>query len=134
MPIPSAKPALACCHACGQPLPDDAGVVIDAPRRTVSRDGMSAVLTPKTFDLFLILWDARPNALTQEQIGKKLWGSGYYTMSNPANTLWVAFNALRKAISPMGIIISGVRGAGYSITLDGAPCPSPSPSPSPSMA
>lgn len=52
---------------------------LDPPRRQLTRDGQVLHLTPKAFDLLLLLVDAAPRVVMKAEIHQHLWPSGVVT-------------------------------------------------------
>ncbi len=75
------------------PLPD--GLVVDFPRRTVSRDGTPIRLTPLEWDIFHALLRQAGRTLTHQQIFAEVWQRPY---GSPQQYLRVHITNLRRKI------------------------------------
>lgn len=61
------------------------GRVFDSDTRRVLRDGRTIPLSPKAFALLELLIQARPNAVSKEDIRAKIWPSTFVSEANLAN-------------------------------------------------
>jgi DNA-binding winged helix-turn-helix (wHTH) protein len=68
---------------------------LDAQRRQLSRDGQVLHLTPKAYDLLLLLVDAAPRVVPKSEIHEALWPSGVVTDATLAGLI----KELRRVLS-----------------------------------
>jgi two-component system, OmpR family, response regulator RegX3 len=104
------------------PEPDEVytagAVVMDVPRRRVTRDGEVVALRPKQFELLRILLANRGRVMTRERLLELVWGEVEYLDSG---TLDVHIRWLRQQLEadpsrPARILT--VRGVGYQYSED----------------
>jgi DNA-binding winged helix-turn-helix (wHTH) protein len=68
---------------------------LDSQRRQLSRDGQVLHLTPKAYDLLLLLVDAAPRVIPKSEIHQGLWPSGVVTDATLAGLV----KELRRVLS-----------------------------------
>jgi two-component system KDP operon response regulator KdpE len=73
------------------------GIVIDTLKHSVERDGKSIHLTPKEFDLLLLLVKNSDRVLTHRQILAAVWGAAH---THDVQYLRVFIGQLRQKIEP----------------------------------
>ncbi|TAL84495.1 MAG: response regulator [Rhodanobacter sp.] len=93
------------------------GLVIDALRHQVSRDGQTLSLTPREYALLLLLARHRGRVLSRTLIAESVWGVFFETQTNVVD---VAVRRLRaKLDAPFAQpMLHTVRGAGYMLDCD----------------
>src|SRR5258708_5739529 len=96
--------------------------VLDTAQYLLSRDGKSVPLTPKTYDLLLLLVESRGRLLSKSELMKALWPNSFVEESN----LTQQVSMIRKALGESAgedryiITISG-RGYRFAATVKGPP-------------
>lgn len=93
------------------------GLVIDALRHQVTRDGETLSLTPREYALLLLLARHRGRVLSRTLIAESVWGVFFETQTNVVD---VAVRRLRaKLDAPFAQpMLHTVRGAGYMLDCD----------------
>jgi len=89
------------------------GIVLDAERHQVTKDGTAVALPLKEFELLELLMVNAGRVLTRGQIIDRVWGSDYF---GDTKTLDVHIKRLRSKIEPDPAepsLIVTVRGLGY---------------------
>lgn len=90
------------------------GLLMDPDERSVFHYGQRIELTPKEFDILLLLAKHPKKVFTTEQIYEQVWGEAYYEGSN---TVMVHIRTLRKKLGEDATkhpLIKTVWGVGYS--------------------
>ena len=82
---------------------------IDRRTRRISVDGRDVELTPKEFDLLLILAEDPGAVMSREEIMSSVWDPHWY---GPTKTLDVHVASLRKKLGDPGLVET-VRGVGF---------------------
>ncbi len=85
----------------------------DPDTRGIVKDGRAVHLTRKAFDLLLLFLEARPNAVTKDQIYARIWPDAFVTESS----LQTLVREIRQALDEMHSRkswIRSIRGIGYS--------------------
>jgi len=82
---------------------------IDRRTRRISVDGREVELTPKEFDLLLILAEDPGAVMSREEIMSSVWDPHWY---GPTKTLDVHVASLRKKLGDPGLVET-VRGVGF---------------------
>jgi DNA-binding winged helix-turn-helix (wHTH) protein/TolB-like protein/Tfp pilus assembly protein PilF len=96
--------------------------VLDRDRRLLARDGAAVAITPKAFDLLVLLVERAGTAVTKDELMTRLWPDTVVDENN----LTFQVSTLRKALGPDGArCISTLPGRGYQFVaplqrLDGA--------------
>jgi DNA-binding response OmpR family regulator len=90
-------------------------IEVDAPARTVRREGQLVALAPKELDLLLALLDARGRAISRLELLREVWG---YSAAAVSRTVDTHIAELRRKLeddpsSPRHILT--VRKMGYRI-------------------
>lgn len=83
--------------------------VLDTDRRALVRAGQVVHLTPKAFQLLTVLTDARPRAISKDDLQETLWPDTFVSEANLAGLI----NEVRTAIG------DSARSARYIKTLHG---------------
>jgi DNA-binding response OmpR family regulator len=89
------------------------GLVVDVPKRRVERDGSDVRLTPKEFDLLVLLMSRPGVVLGREQILGAVWGQ---ERAGDMRTVDTHVRTLRQALGDIAAQprwIETVRGVGY---------------------
>jgi DNA-binding winged helix-turn-helix (wHTH) protein len=88
---------------------------VDVEARSVSRDRHPVHLTPKAFDMLVMLATARPRALPKAEILERVWPGTFVTDASLARTV----HEIRDAIGDAdGSIIRTVHGHGYAFAAE----------------
>src|SRR4030095_1773596 len=89
---------------------------IDVAERLLRRDGESIPLTPKAFDLLLMLVENKGHLLEKDELMKMLWPNTFVEEANLSNNI----SQLRKALSmdPVHQYIETVPRRGYRFIAD----------------
>lgn len=86
------------------------GLSIDRDAMTLHNRGQPVDLSPKEWDLLLLLVTNQNKVLSREQILQDIWNTQDDPMTNIVD---VYIARLRRKIAPYGDLIATVRGAGY---------------------
>ena len=90
-------------------------LTIDVSGHTASLGGATLDLTPKEFELLLMLAGQPGRAYSREYLLQRIWGFEYDGFDRTVDTHIVR---LRKKLGPMGDRISTVWGVGYKLRAD----------------
>ncbi len=105
------------CVQCPRQIERD-GILIDLPSRQVTVNGTLANLTPKEFDL-LVLLAAQPNVVfSRKKLLDAVWGG---SLPEDTRTLDTHIKQIRRAIFPYNDRIVTLRGIGYRFELEKQP-------------
>src|SRR5215213_2293730 len=85
---------------------------IDTSRHLLLRDGMEVALTPKAFEMLLILVESGGNVITKEELKRRLWPDSFVEEGN----ITVQKRALTIALGEG--YIQTVPKLGYRFTAD----------------
>lgn len=90
------------------------GIEINYKKHTVFVGGVKTELTPKEFDLLVLLVTRHGEVLKRDEIFNSVWGENYFTETR---TLDIHIKSLRKKLQQISNIdyINTVRGIGYTI-------------------
>ena len=88
---------------------------VDKLKRKVSIDNQIIDLTPKEYDLLLILLENPGIVFSREQLLERVWGSDYLGESR---TIDVHIGTLRNKLKELGNCISTMHGVGYFLKED----------------
>jgi DNA-binding winged helix-turn-helix (wHTH) protein len=110
-----------------QPVKYTFGTIrLDPESRDIAKDGRAVHLTRKAFDLLLLLLEARPSAVTKDQIHARIWPDAFVSESS----LQTLVHEIRLAIDDPGADESWIRtmhGIGYrfcgDVLIDGSSHP-----------
>jgi DNA-binding winged helix-turn-helix (wHTH) protein/TolB-like protein len=86
--------------------------VLDTALHLLSRDGTPVPLTPKTYDLLLLLVENSSRMLSKDELMKSLWPDSYVEESNLTQQISAVRRALRESGSEGQYIVT-VPGKGY---------------------
>jgi len=89
---------------------DHNGFKISADRRQVWLNGAAVAMTPKEFDLLLMMVSKRGGVITREEIGQVIWGK---SAEESARTLDTHIWRLRSKLSEFSELIETVGKNGY---------------------
>ncbi len=92
------------------------GLEVDIARRKVQLNGRSINLTPKEFDILVLLLENRGNVVETEKLFQDVWQEKYFDTSS--NTVMVHIRHLREKLgdtSEQRAYIQTVWGVGYKI-------------------
>lgn len=96
-------------------LPDEyrvGGLFVSLPRHTVSVMEQPIPLTPKEFDVLVLLLRHQGMVLSRDQIMSSVWG---YDFDGESRTVDVHVRTMRAKLGPCADLIETVRGVGYRI-------------------
>jgi DNA-binding response OmpR family regulator len=96
-----------------KPILESDGLVIDARRRQVEKDGGRVSLKPKEFDLLAFLMSHPGEVFSREELLQRVWG---YEFGGGSRTVDVHVRWLRERIEDepsQPKLVQTVRGAGY---------------------
>ncbi len=98
------------------PLPSvleiGAGLVLDAERFEVRRDGVPIDLTSTEFKILRLLASKKGRVFSREQILDELWGNDKIVLDR---TVDVHIKNLRDKLGPASRLIKNIRGVGYKV-------------------
>ncbi len=87
------------------------GLRVSQKEMKVYIDGEEIKITPKEYQLLLLLMKNSPNVLNRDKILEKVWGFEY---DGNDRTIDTHIKMLRRSLEPFGEKIRTVRGTGYS--------------------
>jgi two-component system OmpR family response regulator len=92
-----------------------AGLEIDIPRHTVTRNGTALTLTPKEFELLSFLAQNRGIVFSREQLLEKVWGYDYAgdTRTVDVHVRWLRQKLEEDPAQPQHLLT--IRGTGYKL-------------------
>lgn len=96
---------------------DFADVAVDTRTREITRGGQSVHLSPKAFELLLILIESRPQAVAKRTLHDRLWPDTFVVEKNLANLV----AEIRKAIGDTPVsprFLRTVQRFGYALRDD----------------
>ena len=95
-----------------------ADLVIDVNKKTISRNNEFIKVTPREFDIVLLLANAKGNPVSKKDLIKHIWGN---SMEVNTNTIEVFINLIRNKIDKNHIfkLIHTRTGFGYYISIEG---------------
>ena len=97
--------------------------VLDSASRQLLREGRGVSLSPKAFDLLLLLVECRPRALTKSELHERLWPDTFVVDANLSNLVAELRRALDDdAREPR--FVRTVHRYGYAFAADVAEAPS----------
>ena len=91
--------------------------LLDPVARRLMRRGTPVALTPKSFDVLVLLVTNRPRAVSKAEILDRVWRDTFVTDASLARTI----NEIRKAIGesgPTGSVIRTVHAFGYAFAAE----------------
>jgi DNA-binding winged helix-turn-helix (wHTH) protein len=92
-----------------------ATAAVDVDARSVSREDRAVHLTPKAFDVLVLLALARPRAVPKAEILERVWPDTFVTDASLARTV----HEIREAIGDgRGAVIRTVHGHGYAFAAE----------------
>ena len=86
--------------------------VLDTSQHLLARDGEPVLITPKTYDLLLVLLESSGRMLTKDELMKALWPNSHVEESNLTQQISMIRKALGEAAGEDRYIIT-VPGRGY---------------------
>ncbi len=92
------------------------GVVVDLPSRRVTVDGVEAALTPKEYDLLLMLMRRVGTVVGRDELMREVWQTEWL---GATKTLDMHVSTLRKKLGDAGSNVTTVRGVGFRMEKDG---------------
>ena len=92
--------------------------VLDTDARQVLRGGTAVHLSPKAYELLRILAEARPRALSKDELYEQLWPETFVVEANLSNLMAEVRSALGDSAHEPRIIRT-VHGFGYAFQADG---------------
>lgn len=95
-----------------------ADLVIDVNKKTISRSNEHIKVTPREFDIVLLLANAKGNPVSKKDLIKNVWGT---SMEVNTNTIEVFINLIRNKIDKNYSVklIHTRTGFGYYISIEG---------------
>src|SRR5579862_5883662 len=84
---------------------------LDARTRGLRRDGTSVPLTPKAFDVLLLLVQNAGRTVTKDELMKSVWPDSFVEESNLTQTIFMVRKALEETSERRYIL--NVQGQGY---------------------
>ncbi len=95
-----------------------ADLMIDLNKKSISRNAEQVKLTPREYDIVLMLAKAKGNPVSKKDIIKNIWGT---TMEVNTNTIEVFINLIRNKIDKNQSVklIHTRPGFGYYISIEG---------------
>jgi DNA-binding winged helix-turn-helix (wHTH) protein len=96
--------------------------ILDAASRQLLREGRGISLSPKAFDLLVLLVESRPRALTKSELHERLWPDTFVVDANLSNLV----AELRKALEDDAReprFVRTVHRYGYAFAADVAEAP-----------
>ncbi len=85
-------------------------------QRTLSKNGLTQLLTPKTYKLLLLFTEAEGAVVSKEQIREQVWANRIVSET----TLYKVIQRLRSFFDDNGLeqtVIKTIHGEGYLMTL-----------------
>lgn len=83
------------------------GLIVALDSRQVSIDGAHIDLTPKEFELLVLLFSHRNRAFSKDELLENIWGYSH------TRTLDIHISSLRAKLGKYGKCIKTVRSVGY---------------------
>ena len=95
-----------------------ADLMIDLNKKSISRNAEQVKLTPREYDIVLMLAKAKGNPVSKKDIIKNIWGT---SMEVNTNTIEVFINLIRNKIDKNQVVklIHTRPGFGYYISIEG---------------
>jgi DNA-binding response OmpR family regulator len=90
-------------------------LVLDVPSRRVTVDGCEAALTPKEYDLLLMLMRRAGTVVGRDELMREVWQTEWL---GATKTLDMHVSTLRKKLGDAGSRITTVRGVGFRLEKD----------------
>jgi len=91
------------------------GITLDAPSRRVSVSGMEAALTPKEYELLLMLMRRAGTVVGRDELMREVWQTEWL---GATKTLDMHVSTLRRKLGDEGARITTVRGVGFRLEKD----------------
>jgi DNA-binding response OmpR family regulator len=86
------------------------GILVDLPSRRVTVDGSEAALTPKEYDLLLMLMRRVGTVVGRDELMREVWQTEWL---GATKTLDMHVSTLRKKLGDAGSNVTTVRGVGF---------------------
>ena len=86
------------------------GVLVDLPSRRVTAGGVEAALTPKEYDLLLMLMRRVGTVVGRDELMREVWQTEWL---GATKTLDMHVSTLRKKLGDAGSSVTTVRGVGF---------------------
>ena len=86
------------------------GILVDLPSRRVTVDGVEAALTPKEYDLLLMLMRRVGTVVGRDELMREVWQTEWL---GATKTLDMHVSTLRKKLGDAGSNVTTVRGVGF---------------------
>ncbi len=90
--------------------------LFNTKQRTLSKDGLTQLLTPKTYKLLLLFTEAEGSVVSKDQIREQVWANRVVSET----TLYKVIQRLRSFLGDNGLeqaAIKTIHGEGYLMTL-----------------
>jgi DNA-binding response OmpR family regulator len=91
------------------------GIVLDVASRRVSVDGVETALTPKEYDLLLMLLRRVGTVVGRDELMREVWQTEWL---GATKTLDMHVSTLRKKLGDAGSNLTTVRGVGFRLDRD----------------
>ncbi|HET7902217.1 MAG TPA: response regulator transcription factor [Candidatus Nanopelagicales bacterium] len=92
-----------------------AGITVDASSRRVTVEGEEIALTPKEYDLLLVLIRRAGLVVPRDELMREVWQTEWF---GATKTLDMHISTLRRKLGDAGSCISTVRGVGFRLEKD----------------
>jgi DNA-binding response OmpR family regulator len=101
------------CPCCGQPIPENSGLIVSLEMNTVMVRGNVAHLGSREAEIVFVLAQAMPVPVSRQSILKKVWA---VTEREPSiNNIDVYISNIRRKILPLGLKIMSHHGKGFQL-------------------
>ena len=91
------------------------GITLDVPSRRVTVDGVVAALTPKEYDLLLMLMRRVGTVVGRDELMREVWQTEWL---GATKTLDMHVSTLRRKLGAEGARLTTVRGVGFRLERD----------------
>ena len=92
-----------------------AGITVDIPSRRVSVDGTELALTPKEYDLLVMLLRRAGTVVGRDELMREVWQTEWL---GATKTLDMHVSTLRRKLGDAGSRLTTVRGVGFRLEKD----------------
>lgn len=92
-----------------------AGITVDVPSRRVTLDGAELALTPKEYDLLVMLLRRVGTVVGRDELMREVWQTEWL---GATKTLDMHVSTLRRKLGPAGARLTTVRGVGFRFEKD----------------
>jgi DNA-binding response OmpR family regulator len=98
------------CSCCGQPIPENATVIISLDNNTLVVRGQCVKLAPRQAEILFLLVKRMPNIVPYSILIEQVWSSS--ETESTSNTLKVHISNIRRKVRPLGLNIERAWGHG----------------------